>query len=98
MPPDAGVDPVDVGPHPVHRRGKAVVERHPRLEAEAALGLLGASEAMAGAVPVPGRPELEIAVVAAEPVDCLGELADRGLGAARQVVDVALRAVGRAKK
>ena len=73
-------------------RAETVVERHRRLEAELAARLLGAPEAEDRVIPRTARRDLELRARAAQLDDQLGELADRRLDAAREVVDVARRA------
>src|SRR5262249_50326203 len=68
------------------------------LEAEPLTGLPRAPEPAAGPVPVTRRGYLELRVASREAHNRLRELADRGFGAARDVVDIAGHTARRAEK
>ena len=88
MPSDARFDQAQILPGPVDGSLEAILEWRRGLEVELALRLLDASEPPAGAIPVAGWKQLDAGRVVGQVVDQLCELADRGLFAARQVVDV----------
>src|ERR1700686_4767510 len=92
----AGGGPVDVSTGPLDRAPEAVLKADGGLEAELLPRLRGAAEATAGVIPGASRRDLELGVRVREAQDGLSQLADRGLDAGGEVVDVAGRAVGAA--
>src|SRR5687768_4711967 len=86
---NAAANELGVRPCPRHRALEPLAQRHLDAEAELALRLCRIAVALAGVVPVPARPHLDAAFAARDGEDFLGKLADRGLDAARKVVDVA---------
>src|SRR5438309_2130095 len=98
MLPDTAVDQWQVLASPRDGPLEPGPQHGPGLEPEHALGLLRAAEALARAVPIPGRAEVERGRVTRVLVDQLGQLEDRGLDAASEVVDVAGLAGHRAQE
>ena len=86
---DAALDPVEVLPRPLHRSLQALAQLDLGGEADLVPCLGRVAEALAGVVPVARGSQGDRRRVAGQLVDRLGVLADRGLGAAGQVVDLA---------
>ena len=86
---DAGIDHCHLLTRRTYRLSQPVFQADLGAKPELSISLSCAAEAMPRAVPLPRGPGQHRRAGAGEPDDLLCQLADRGLDAAREVVDVA---------
>src|SRR3989475_6862333 len=86
---NAAIDQRQVLAGPVDGSANSLAQRDVGLEAQGALGLLGATEALTRAVPIASPSEVDRSGITRQLADQRREVQDRRLHAAGEVVDVA---------